>query len=115
MLVGEQSVSAKKACAVNAGLVFEFWDLDMRVFVYQIEGVFANGASERKHDEASCISYLSTDNNEFRIEYIDESGNIFTQFSTYFFHDFNAQSIFLVGGIDNVGKGEFAQVFYLIC
>lgn len=73
-----------------------------RIFAYQIQGVFADGRLDGLQNIIFRQRQRSADDHQFRIEQVNQTCEITPQFAPDFFHQFNAQDIFFIGGLHNL-------------
>lgn len=72
------------------------------ILAYQIQGIFADGGLDGLQDIIFRQRQRSADDHQLRIEQVNQSCKVTSQFAPDLFHQFNAQDIFFIGGLHNL-------------
>ena len=72
--------------------------------------MFVNGASDRKHQIFFCYREASSDDYQFRIEDVYQSGDSPAERAAYLFNGLYGQYIFFCKGVQNIVKCYFLAI-----
>ena len=90
----------------DARLFLQLGGDDDRILVDQVERIFPHGRLDGLQDVVSRQGEGSSDDDHFGVEDVDEARYALAQFLPDFFHDFDAQGVFLVDGLDDFVQRE---------
>ena len=110
----KQFTSGKHTCTDNTGSLFQFRFHNHRITVHQIERILADSRCNRLYQIISCTRKITTDNHQFRIKYINQSGNMPSPASHQFLlpTQYKSKSSLFTAAI--ISSSVISSIFFLL-